>query len=219
MKQPDHSRREFVPYPSAHLPDPILEMLAEGTLPLEEQTAAVAHVEACHRCAAEAEGYRTMFEALAQLPHFAPSAGFSDAVMARVVIAQQTSPVPAWATRWFPATRRGWWLFIAALMVPAVLLGTGVMWAFSRSVVPPSVLAQWSVAWLRDATWAGVSRVVAWVAESGVLSWGQDLITAVSDVSTGVLVTLAFLLAIAIPLSAWSLVHLLRIPTGKTAHA
>lgn len=208
-----------MPYPSAHLPDPILEMLAEGTLPLEEQAAAAAHVDACHRCAAEAEGYRVMFEALAQLPQFSPSAGFNDAVMARVVIAPQTSAVPAWAARWFPATRRGWWLFIAAFLTPAVFLVAAVTWAFSRSVVSPTLLAQWSAEWLRDAAWAGVTQIVAWVAESGVLSWGHGLVSAVPNVSTGVLVALAFMIAVAIPLSAWSLVHLLRTPMGKAAHA
>lgn len=208
-----------MPNRTMHLSEPTIELLAEGALPPEEQAVAVAHIEACPRCAAEAEGVRALFAALDGLPRFATPAGFNDAVMARVVVAPQTSPVLAWLARWLPSTRRGWSVLIAALLVPVGAVVAGVVWALTRLTVPPALLAEWGISQMRDTALTGVSWVVSRVVESGILTRGQDILDALLAVPATALSTVILLIALAIPLSAWSLVHLLRTPMGDAAHA
>ena len=92
-----------------------------------------AHVRECAMCRAEVEEARAVAEALEELPHFAPSVGLADRVMARVpvfvpwhVAARDT------VMRWAPQARP---LRVAALVVGtsvASLLTLATLWLISQ---------------------------------------------------------------------------------------
>ena len=88
-----------------HLSDWTLEQLAEGLLPPEEHREASLHVEGCTRCASVVDGYHALFTVLSDLPRFAPSAGFSDAVIARTRLTPEPGPVVLWLRQFMPKTR------------------------------------------------------------------------------------------------------------------
>jgi len=65
-----------------HLTTVELELWAQGLL----TAARTMHLTECSLCHAEAERERALFLTLAQLPRFAPAAGFTDRVMKQVRI-------------------------------------------------------------------------------------------------------------------------------------
>lgn len=78
-----------------HLSAERLQAFLGGELSKEERSRAEAHLSSCARCAAEIEGWRTLFEAIEDLPTLAPEGGFAERVMARVTV----SPRLSWAAR------------------------------------------------------------------------------------------------------------------------
>ena len=210
-------RRNVVPHSSWHLPEEMLEAIAEGALPPGDRSEAVAHVEACSRCATEIEAYRSLFAGLSALPRFAPSAAFSDAVMSRVTLPHAALQMDRLA-HWLPSTRRGWSAFAAAVLVPVIAVITLFAWLLSWSPVAPALLIPWGVERVRQAAAAGLSGANAWVLDSGVLDQLWSLVEPVTRIPMGTLSILAVLFAVAIPLSAWSLLHLTRTPLRKVSH-
>lgn len=208
-----------MPHLTEHLPEPVLEAVAEGTLPLSEQVAAAAHIEQCARCAAEVDAFRSLFEALGALPRFAPLPGFDDAVMARVRLASAPHPALAWLRRWMPSSPRGWGILVAASVLPALPVLALLVWLVSLPAGTPLVVVAWATIWLREVAWTALARGGALVLEAGVLEHGERLRTLASTVPTDLLGGMLLVLAVGIPLSAWSLVHLFRTPTGDVAHA
>lgn len=201
-----------------HLTDWTLEQLAEGMLPEAEQASAAAHLADCARCTAELEAYQALYAALGEVPRFAPSAGFQDAVMARVRI-PQPSPVWVWLQSWMPSTRRGWAMAGVAVAAPAVGLVALVLWLLSQPVVAGGALGEW----VRLASASVVSAVfgvgVEWGVRSGVFGWAQAALEAARDVPLETLGILIAVLAVAIPLSVWSLVRLIRAPMKHATYA
>lgn len=65
---------------SEHLTNEELELWAQGLL----SATRTMHLTECSLCHVEAERERNLFMMLAQLPRFAPSAGFADRVMKHV---------------------------------------------------------------------------------------------------------------------------------------
>jgi hypothetical protein len=65
-----------------HLTTDEIELWAQGLLP----AARALHLADCSLCRVEAERERKVILELAQLPRFAPQAGFADRVMAQVKI-------------------------------------------------------------------------------------------------------------------------------------
>lgn len=65
-----------------HLTPDEIELWAQGLLGAERTM----HLPGCSLCLAEAERARKLMVELAQLPRFAPTAGFADRVMAQVKI-------------------------------------------------------------------------------------------------------------------------------------
>jgi hypothetical protein len=72
----------MTPQPAQHLTSEEIELWAQGLL----GAARAMHLADCSLCLAEAERERKLVLTLAQLPRFAPAAGFTDRVMARVRI-------------------------------------------------------------------------------------------------------------------------------------
>lgn len=76
---------------SEHLSAEVLQALLEGELPVAERARAEEHLGSCAGCAAELDGWRSLFERLDALPELAPSTAFTDRVMDGLVTAE---PLP-----------------------------------------------------------------------------------------------------------------------------
>lgn len=206
-------------YPFGHVPQWTLELYAEDALPPEEREEVRAHVEQCGYCAGELEASRALFASLAQLPRFAPMPDFADAVMARVTIRPEGSAALARVRRWLPATRRGWMMLFVALAAPFAPLVAVAAWLLSFPLVTAGGLLSMGRQWAAQAGDAVVDGAVEAVAGSGVLEWGQGVLSALWANPTGEFSLLAVLMALATPVSAYALVRLLRTPMRGVAHA
>ena len=203
----------------AHLPDQTLEQLAEGTLPAAEAALARAHLEACGRCFAELEGYQSLFAMLGQLPRFAPSPVFADAVMARVRVAQQESPVVAWLKRLVPSTKRGWALIGVVVTAPAAPIALIMAWLLTQPLLSPVTLWQWAWPQMQSAGQAALAWVMGQALDSIVLGWAEAVYTTLQTVPSTTLGTGAALVGVAIPLSGWGFLRLVRTPVGSVNYA
>jgi len=67
---------------SMHLTTDEIELWAQGLLP----AARALHLADCSLCRVEADRERKVILELVSLPHFAPTAGFADRVMAQVKV-------------------------------------------------------------------------------------------------------------------------------------
>ena len=204
-------------YPTAHLPPWTLEELAEDMLSPQESALALEHVRACAQCAADLGASRAMIAALSGLPRFDPSPAFADAVMARVPVTAAV-PLRARLRRWLPQTRGGWTGLAASFPVLAAPLVALLAWLFSHPGVTPGSL--WGVGrrWAVEGAWDALVRSTEWVVQSRAFEWG---VTTGSELVGGTqgLSVLAVMFLVAVPLSGWALVRLLRTPVGGMTHA
>jgi hypothetical protein len=195
---------------TGHLPYWTIEQLAEGSLSHVESTLAELHLRSCSRCAEELNGARAVVAALERMPLLTPSAGFADAVMARVQIAPiaMKAPAPSMA-------RRGWtsrrWAAAAALLVLIlpVLAGMGPMGAL------------WSVVrgWAGEVSWNLFSEGTEVLIRTGMFQWGSDVLGAIPGPTAAGVPVLLLMLAAAVPVSAWAMARLLRAPITGLTHA
>jgi anti-sigma factor RsiW len=207
-----------VPYSPEHPADWTLELLAEGSLPPDEQDAVAIHVERCVRCTAEVEAYQSLFAAMSAMPQFSPSPGFAEAVMTRVSIASPAA-MPEWMTAWLPKTIRGWVLLVGLSMVPALPVIAAVWWVISNPQVSLVGLWDTGTAWLQDASWALLVGVLGTAVESNLAAWGRLLVDLVMGTPLEILVLGTLVLAVGIPVSAWTLYRTLRTPSRGTVYA
>jgi hypothetical protein len=204
---------------SAHLTEWTLEQLAEGTLSERDEAEALGHVEACGRCSAELDGFRALFAALEGLPRFAPSAGFGDAVMARVRVAPRANPAVERVRRWLPKTRRGWMMLAVALVAPALpVLGLAI-WMLTHPLFSPMALWQWTSLQVQEGTRTTFAYLMGWGSATGVFERTEQVYSTVTATPLLTLGVVVGVLAVAIPLSAWSLVRLTRTPMGTATYA
>lgn len=210
---------------TGHLPFWTLEQLAEGDLSHAERTLAEQHVNACAHCAAELRSARALISAMQALPQLAPSAGFADAVMARVVIAPQAQTAPAAQTvreakrGWLPSSARGWaWLTAVLTIVMAPLAGLGV-WLNAHPLVSVSALWRMAFGWVQEVAWGAVVEVAGAFGRSGLFGWAADTLARLPGPdAAGVPLALLLILA-AIPVSAFVMVRLLKTPATGMTHA
>lgn len=219
MNRQINQEKQPVSYPFGHVPQWTLELYAEDALPPDEREEVRSHVEGCTLCAAELEVSRALFASLAQLPRFAPSPSFEDAVMARVTIRPQGSAALARARRWLPATRRGWMMLFAALVAPFVPLLAVAAWLLSQPLVTAGGLMTMTERWAGQAAGAAADGMAELVARSGIVAWGQGAVGALWGNPTGEISLIAMFMAAATPVAAYTLVRLLRTPTRGVAHA
>ena len=97
-----------------------------------------AHVRACPDCLARLEEARVVTDAIEELPHFAPSFSFADAVMAQVpvyvpwhVAARDT--VRSSVQRWMPASRPARVAAFALATSVASVLTVGILWIATQT--------------------------------------------------------------------------------------
>lgn len=210
---------ELVSDSKAHLSEWTLEQLAEGLLSEYEHQSATTHIDACPRCAGELDACRTLFTALAGLPRFAPSPSFGDVVISRIHIGPRPSPMVERVRRWLPATRRGWFLVAAALITPALPLVALLVWLLSQPMVSAVSLLEWGSRWGAETASSALTIVARWEAAVGLDRAVHLISSLVSGLPLGIVLTVAVLMALGIPLSAWSLVRLVRTPMGDVHYA
>ena len=208
-----------MPAPTGHLTSETLEQFAEGSLPASETAPVDAHLQGCERCSAELDTVRSLFTMLEDLPRFAPSPAFGDAVMARVQIAPQESRALAWLRRWVPSTRRGWVLLGAAAVAPVVPLLALVAWVLSQPLLSPSTLAQWATIRTQSAGQAAAAWLFETAMSLEVADRAGALLDAMQALPTSAVGGAVVFLGIAMPLSAWTLIRLTRTPMGSVTHA
>jgi anti-sigma factor RsiW len=210
---------------TGHLPFWTLEQLAEGDLGHAERMLAEQHLKACAHCTSELRSARALIAALQSLPSVSPSAGFADAVMARVVIAPQAATAaaaePARQARrgWLPASLRGWAVLTAVLTVIMAPLAALGVWLNAHPMV--SVSSLWGVArgWLGEVAWSAVVQVAGAFGRSGLFGWAADTLARMPGPDTaGVPLSLLLFFA-AIPVSAFVIVRLLKTPSTGMTHA
>lgn len=206
----DHSKQ--------HLDDWTLDELAEGMLSEMERSSAMAHVEECERCAAELAGYRALYAALSDMPRLEPSPSFNDAVMARVQV-PQASPAWSWLIAWLPTTRRGWSIVGAVLAAPTLTLIGMIAWVMTHPGVSMGSLWNGAMTGARSIAAAGFDGAMAWGLRSGMFGTVQGAVDALQAVPLETAAGVLGVLAVAIPLSAWSLFKLVRAPMGNATYA
>ena len=219
MKDAHSNERGAVPDNGLHLSDWTLEQLAEGELAPAEHREASLHVESCPRCSSVVDGYHALFSALSDLPRFAPSPGFSDAVISRTRLTPEPGPVALGLRRFMPKTRRGWALLGAAVVAPVLPIVGAMIWLLTHPLLTPVSLWQWLSA---QGSSAGANTgVVAlrWATNSGVAGVMRGLYELARGVPLETVTVLATLLAIAIPLSVWAIVRLVRTPMKDVTYA
>jgi anti-sigma factor RsiW len=204
--------------PTSHLPPWTLDALAEGELSHSERSLAQAHLEGCPHCQAQLDEMRAVAAALDALPRFQPSGDFAAAVMARVVIRPAEAPAAAPVRRWLPRTRRGWMFLGAGLLAPLAPLVPFLAWVFGHPGVTAGAVFGASQRWATDALWGGFVSSAEWLLRSGAAEW---VVTRGEQIPGGYGALLAALAAvvIAIPISGWAVIKLLRTPMGEMSHA
>lgn len=208
-----------VPYSFGHVPQWTLELFAEDALPAEERDEVRAHVDRCGHCTAELEASRAFLASLAGLHAFEPPAGFADAVMARVNLRPEGSPVLVRVRRWLPVTRRGWMTLFGIMMAPLGSLVALAAWLLSHPLVTVGGLWSMGQEWGEEAGRSLLSGVSRLAVESGAWEWGTRVVETVWANPFGTVTLVMAFMALATPVSAWSLVRLLRTPVGGAAHA
>ena len=205
---------------TAHLEHWTLDELAEGTLSQMERARAESHLAQCALCTAELDASRAVIAALDGLPRFASSATFADAVMARVLLPAE-APAASTATarrRWLPATRRGWMLVLAAALAPLAPVVPLLAWVFAHPGVNASSLWDIGRGWVAETVWGATVRGVEWMLRSGAARWVVEQGGQMPGGYVGLLAVVLMAL-LAIPVSGWAMVRLLRTPTGELTHA
>ena len=92
-----------------------------------------AHVRQCDRCRTELEDARLVVAELEHLPHFAPSFGFADRVMAQVQVFEPAHVTAAdTVRRWVPQSRPARVLGGIAAAAVAMVLSVGAIWLGTR---------------------------------------------------------------------------------------
>jgi hypothetical protein len=199
-----------------HLQPWTLEELAEDTLSPREKALAMEHVRGCARCSGELDASRALIQALSSLPHFDPSPTFAAGVMARVLLPATAAQAVA-RRRWLPRTRRGWTMAAAGALAPLLPLVALLTWLAGRGMTPGALFGVGGH-WATEAVWSLLVNVTGAVVRSGVFQWmvttGNDLVGGTRGLSVA-----GVLFAVAIPLSGWMLVRLLRTPVGGMTHA
>ena len=97
-----------------------------------------AHVRSCLDCLARLEEARVVTDAIEELPHFAPSFSFADAVMAQVPVfvpwhVAARDSVRAVVQRWMPSSRPARVAAVGFAASVASVLTVGILWIATQT--------------------------------------------------------------------------------------
>ena len=134
-----------------------LQAFVEETLDAALLREVESHISVCRDCRTEVEDLGSLFKALSGLRSFAPSAGFADAVMARVRVRQPAfARAEAWLERITPKTTHGWAAAAAVLALPVIGATLLVGWLMAQPGVTPQgiwTLTSGFIGQTADTTW------------------------------------------------------------------
>jgi anti-sigma factor RsiW len=141
---------------SATHPTPTaLQDLLDGALAGRSARLVRSHLAACASCRDEARSWDAVLRGVAAMPRYAPSAGFADAVMARVQVAQAAPARVALVRRALdrvralagPQRRRAWAAAAGIALAPTVTAALVAYVVFSHPLVTVGTLA--SFLWIK----------------------------------------------------------------------
>jgi hypothetical protein len=189
--------------------DEIDAWLAGSLAPAQQR-----HVEACQICLEQLRVEREIADQVAALPLLSPSAGFSDRVMASVVV-----PDP-FAIRSLQATRRRLFATPKSLALAAsltlLLIGSmtgSILWSLSHQQMLVS-FGSWLMAQGGQAVWLGIRGVTSNLIEQ---PWYGEVRTLVEN--PGRLAMISAMSFLAYLGGVVALRRLLALPTQQVAHA
>ena len=198
-----------------------LDAFVEGTLDEADRAVVESHLIACDQCQAEIEETRSLFTALAALPHFDPSPGFALRVMQHVKL-----PDP-WYVRaghylqiFIPKTTRGWAFASGIFALPLVTVSAMLLWLLSKPYITGETLIAFGWSRISAAAAAAADTLAATFIRSDIAIMTARGVEAAftGDLRGAGLVALAF--AALTCLSTWVLYqNLFRSPTRRSNYA
>ena len=196
--------------PESHLSPDEIEAWLAGALPPAQQR----HVEQCQLCLEQLRAEREIADQIAALPLLSPLPGFSDRVMASVIV-----PDP-FAIRSLQATRRRLFATPKSIALAAslalLLLGSmtgSILWSLSHQQTIAS-LGSWLMTQGGQAAWFGVRSLASNFIEQ---PW-YSTVRALAE-SPGRLALLSAMASLAYLGGIVALRRLLAVPTQRVAHA
>jgi anti-sigma factor RsiW len=143
------SKNRRVHIPPASIQDYLDQQLAPGPTSRLET-----HLQACSSCREQLQDWERVMESFSPLGHYAPSAGFAERVMVRVLV---PAPVPvrsrkwtslpgralAWARGLLPETRHGWAVASGIASAPTITMAALIYMVFSRPLLTPGNLGSY----------------------------------------------------------------------------
>jgi hypothetical protein len=172
------------------------------------------HLSQCLVCRERADTEREIVELLGALPLMSPTPGFSDRVMARVVVPQPLAG-PALATlrhRIF-ATRRSMALAASMLVLVAGSMTGSVVWTLSHQDTL-AALGSWLTAQAGQAAWLGVRGIASNFMEQPWFAGFKALATSPGRLGVASALALTAYLG-----GVLALRRLLALPARQVAHA
>lgn len=163
-----------------------LQGLVEESLDEVVRASVEPHVAACERCRAEVAEIRSLFEALGQLPTFAPAVGFADRVMANVRVREPAlAAVNDWLERVAPQTTRGWAAAAALFALPVVGATVVVAWLLSQPGVSAQGLWTLGLGLAGDGLSTAGQWTMARLADSVLAVWSTQIAEILGSVGRG----------------------------------
>lgn len=182
-----------------------LEAYAAGELEGGDIAVLESHLLDCGRCRAEAEEWRALFGALAELPRLEPSAAFADNVMAAVRIRRpmlaRASALVGRLERLLPRSRRAWTLLGVATVLPAAGMTALLIWVLSQPWLTVNGLLSFGTRELMAALTTLPARGLDLLRDSGAGVWVTG---AVQRLATGGMAPLGLAAATFAALTAMS---------------
>ncbi|MDR0787671.1 MAG: hypothetical protein LBG44_07370 [Gemmatimonadota bacterium] len=178
------------------------------------------HVSRCQRCTQEVDHTRKLMTALDQLPRFAPSARFADAVMARVDLSQQAVPARGSSFGQLLASRSGWAVLGATISAPAVALMVVAGLIFSQPLATPAVLWEWLLPRVQVVNEGALGWLINQLNSPEVRNALTTAYSAFETIPPVALAAAALVFTLGMPLSLWGLIRLTRSSwSGRVTYA
>ena len=208
----------------AHATETELQEHLDGRLAARESARLEEHLDRCAACRREMDALHAVTTELEALPVLAPSAGFGEAVMARLRIQQMAqvalSPttrrerLAAWVRARKPSSGQGWAAVLGAGTAPAVTLALVLQAVFSHEAVTLGNLFSFFRFKLSAAMDAAGGMAAQWTSDYAFASGVWEVAQAVAASPTLAAATVAWASG-ACMAAAWILYRNLVLPGGE----
>jgi hypothetical protein len=188
-------------------------------LPRVQREAAEQHLRVCARCSGQLAEFRSFYAELSQLPRFAPSLGFADAVMSQVRIPEaRPAASPAWYVRWVPTTPRAWAGLVTASLLPLLPIAA-LVWLVLTRPGTATALISWGAVRVQEGFASVLIAAATRYADTPLAGLVNALVSAASALPAEMLRSGAAIGFVLLVLSAWSLYRLALHPAQGAGHA